>query len=291
MGSIANMIIFCICAVIGILVHEFGHALMAQRYGLNPEIMLSGFGGVTKQSRSTGPKQEFLITLMGPLTNLALGGIVFGLYYGLNALGLMSAVVAVPYLMTFGYFLFLINIFWGIFNLLPAKPMDGFKVLGYGVHKFVRPGIAEKIMTVISLIFVIGILTWSILTQNTFMIFMSVFFVLANLDGLRKLFLRESSGQPKMLGIQAEALYEKGLMASRQHDWKDLEIIGYQMKKAAEGKEQIGRAYELLTIACTNLGKYDEALKYSKHAKQSDPVKKAVKRCEHEVNHIIGGEF
>ena len=52
------------------------------------------------------------------------------------------------------------------------------------------------------------------------------------------------------------------------------------MKLAADGRDQIARAYELLTIACTNLGKYDEALEYAPRAKQTDAVKQATARCK-----------
>lgn len=281
-GTIGAMIVFCICAAIGILVHEFGHALMARKYRLNPKIILTGFGGVTQQSRSAGPKQEFLITLMGPLTNLILGGICFAV---LAYLG--NYIIQVPYLQTFVYWLMVINIFWGIFNLLPAKPMDGYKVCSYLIGKVLKQDKLQIVMTIVSVIFVLGILAWSIYHRNTFMIIMSFFFIMANLGDVKLLFSKSGQKQQKMLSIQAEALYEKGLVASRQHDWQTLEMVGHQMKKVAEGKEQIGRAYELLTIACTNLGKYDEALKYSEHARQSDPVKKAVRRCEHELEDLL----
>ena len=142
----------------------------------------------------------------------------------------------------------------------------------------------QTVMTLISVIFVLGILAWSVYNHNTFMIIMSFFFIMANLGDVKMLFSKgDGDKKQKMIGIQAEALYEKGLVASRQHDWQTLEMVGHQMKKVADDRDQIGRAYELLTIACTNLGKYDEALKYSKHARQSDPVKKAVSRCEHEL--------
>ena len=57
-------------------------------------------------------------------------------------------------------------------------------------------------------------------------------------------------------------------------------MLGHQMKLAADGRDQIARAYELLTIACTNLGKYDEALEYAPRAKQTDAVKQATARCK-----------
>ena len=278
-GSVGGMILFSVSAIIGLLAHEFGHALMAKRYHLHPEITLTGFGGNTRFERSPGRKQDFLITLMGPLTNLIIGCVSYGLVFVLSLLGIGSG----GYVGTFLVFMWWVNLFWGVFNLLPAKPMDGYKVFNYALGKFVkRQDTLNTVCTVTSLVFVGLILAWSIYRGSLFMIIMSGFFVMANLDGIKSLF--GSRSRPKMIGIQAEALYEKGLVASRNHDWKNLEMLGHQMKKVAEGEDQVGRAYELLTIANTNLGKYEDALKYSEHARQSDPVKKAILRCRSEVD-------
>ena len=283
-GSVSSMIIFSVCAIVGLLAHEFGHALMAKHYHLHPEITLTGFGGNTRFERSPGGKQDFLITLMGPLTNLISGGVSYVILYSLGILGIDVGI----YLTTFMFFMWVVNIFWGVFNLLPAKPMDGYKVFNYILSRFIKKqSVVLTISTVTSLIFVALILVWSVYNRNIFMIIMSIFFVMANLDGIKTLFSSKSDGERKrrkMIGIQAEALYEKGLVASRNHDWKNLEMLGHQMKKVAEGEEQVERAYELLTIANTNLGKYEDALKYSEHARQSDPVKKAVLRCKSELD-------
>lgn len=280
MGSMMAMLIFAVCAIIGILVHEFGHALVARKYGLNPEITLTGFGGNTKYKRSVGPKKDFFITLTGPVANLVLGGIsylvlfVIGMTIGLDSLMKFTNVYI------FLNYMFLVNIFWGIFNLLPAKPMDGYKVLGFILSKFLKNTVAEKVSIIISAIFVLLILGWSILNNNIFMIILSAFFVLANLNDLATLFKSGGSKEKvRMIGIQAESIYERGLVASRNHDWKNLEVLGHQMKQVAEDKDQIQRAYELLTVACTNLGKYEEALNYSEHARQTDSVKQARERC------------
>ena len=101
MGDIGSMIVFAICACISLLCHEFGHALVARHYGLKPAITLNGFGGVTTRALSANPKQDFRITFMGPLTNLILAGIFFGISWATLMLGIGPAMERIPYLYTF----------------------------------------------------------------------------------------------------------------------------------------------------------------------------------------------
>ena len=114
----------CVVALlVSIVLHELGHALMARRYGIGTaDITLYLFGGVARlerMPRSSGP--ELLIALAGPAVNfaivLALGG-VLGL---LQALGLPWPGLLVVVLG--------LNLFLGLFNLLPIFPMDGGRVL------------------------------------------------------------------------------------------------------------------------------------------------------------------
>ena len=58
-----NPFIFGACATLGVLIHEFGHALTAKHFHLNPEVTLCGLGGLTTHARPNSPKQDFLITL------------------------------------------------------------------------------------------------------------------------------------------------------------------------------------------------------------------------------------
>ncbi len=106
-----------------IVLHELGHALMARRYGIGTaDITLYLFGGVARlerMPRSAGP--ELLIALAGPAVNFA---IVLGLSLLMslaNLLGLPNPV--------FLEIARAINLWLGLFNLIPAFPMDGGRVL------------------------------------------------------------------------------------------------------------------------------------------------------------------
>lgn len=111
-----------------ILFHELMHSLMAKRQGLNvPEIELYMFGGVSKMEQEPEePSSEIKITVVGPLSSLLLGGIMF------------SALILPQLFLDFAFspiytitllFMGIANIGLGIFNFLPAFPMDGGRIL------------------------------------------------------------------------------------------------------------------------------------------------------------------
>jgi Zn-dependent protease/CBS domain-containing protein len=116
-----------------VLLHEFGHSLVAQRFGLEiHSITLLPLGGVSKlESLPEKPADEVKITLAGPLVNVVLAPILFGV--GL----LFGAVPRVPgdLFMSIGsvgqffFYLGYLNVVLAVFNLLPAFPLDGGRIL------------------------------------------------------------------------------------------------------------------------------------------------------------------
>ncbi len=113
-----------------LVLHEFGHALTAQRLGLPVKhIVLLPIGGMALlQGMSRKPRTELLITAAGPAVNFAIAGIALVLLGGwpphldriehptFHIVGVLK-------------FLLLANLTLGIFNMLPAYPMDGGRVL------------------------------------------------------------------------------------------------------------------------------------------------------------------
>src|SRR5713226_5288284 len=106
-----------------LLAHELAHSVVAMRRGVRVEgITLWLFGGVSRFSSDTNsPGTQALITFVGPLTSLALG-VVF--YIASIAVGGGTGLVPVT-LSWLGY----INITLGVFNLVPAFPLDGGRLL------------------------------------------------------------------------------------------------------------------------------------------------------------------
>jgi Zn-dependent protease/CBS domain-containing protein len=122
-------IIFIVLLFVSVLLHEFGHVLAARRYGINtPEITLLPIGGVASLERMPEkPHQEIVVALAGPLVTLL---IVIVLMFVLGArfdLSQMTQLEQAQSTMTGR--LAAANGALLIFNLIPAFPMDGGRVL------------------------------------------------------------------------------------------------------------------------------------------------------------------
>ena len=109
----------------GVLAHEFGHAIVARRVGLSVDgITLSWMGGVTRiEGDAPRPRSELLISGIGPLISLLFGALLWGLRLVAESASAGSLVVS-----ALGW-LAGINVVLAVFNLLPAAPLDGGRVL------------------------------------------------------------------------------------------------------------------------------------------------------------------
>ncbi|HII01188.1 TPA: CBS domain-containing protein [Methanosarcinaceae archaeon] len=113
---------------VSILLHELAHSYLAMRYGVNIDsITLFLFGGVSSMEEMPRvPSQEAKMAFAGPLTSLVIGFVclfVYGTFISPN-----SALAANPVFLTI-WILGAMNVVLGVFNLLPAFPMDGGRVL------------------------------------------------------------------------------------------------------------------------------------------------------------------
>jgi Zn-dependent protease len=130
-----------------VLMHEFGHGLMARYLGYEvQEIRLFALGGqaVIPDLANPTPKMEFLTTLAGPAVNLILGTIILILHFSLFYFGFIAPdnqLVALWWIA---------NIAMGIFNLIPAFPLDGGRLFRAGLSKFFGHVIATRIATYLS---------------------------------------------------------------------------------------------------------------------------------------------
>lgn len=138
-GAIGS-VLFYAC----LLAHELSHALVARSHGVKVAgITLWLFGGVSRlEGESTSARSEALIAGVGPLTSLVIAAISVVLFYVTSANDLLAAL--------FGWLAF-VNLALALFNLVPAFPLDGGRLLSSllwwrsgsrqrGVHNAVRVG-------------------------------------------------------------------------------------------------------------------------------------------------------
>ena len=128
MAALVN-VAFILALFACVVAHEFGHALMARRFGVRtPDITLLPIGGMARLERiPEDPGQEIAVALAGPAVNVAIWA-VLSLFLGVSAD--ITALVAIDDTgQGFLERLAAINLFLVLFNMIPAFPMDGGRVL------------------------------------------------------------------------------------------------------------------------------------------------------------------
>ena len=138
-------------ALISVLFHELGHAVVGRIFGGRPEIRLEAFGGVTfpqLQGRA-GPGKQFVLSLAGP---------VFGLLLGAGAWALLRAIPPDPGSVSAWIMgeMIRVSVIWAVFNLLPILPLDGGNMM-LAFLEGVRGKPSVPLASIISLVVAVGI--------------------------------------------------------------------------------------------------------------------------------------
>jgi Zn-dependent protease len=125
---------FVVLLYASVLVHELSHCAVARAFGLTVRrILLWPLGGFSEiEQEPPTPGRQFTISVVGPLTSLALAGVGFGLNAAFGLSGIPRLLIDQ---------LILANLVIGVFNLLPGVPLDGGHMLRAGLWKITkRPG-------------------------------------------------------------------------------------------------------------------------------------------------------
>src|SRR5437588_2592146 len=231
----AARILFVLLLFACVVLHEFGHALAAKAFGINtPDITLLPIGGVARLERMPEkPVQELVIALAGPMVNvvIALGLFVAG---GSQALLNPSTVEGgglVAQLLT-------INILLVLFNLLPAFPMDGGRVLRALLATRMSYARATQVAATVGqgFAFVFGFL--GLLNPNWFMLIFIALFVyigasqeaaLAQMKDVSRRFPVSSAMVREFRTLSEGASLEEAvdaLLATSQHDFPVVDETG-----------------------------------------------------------------
>ncbi|AUX41416.1 protease [Sorangium cellulosum] len=162
-----------------VAMHELGHSLVARRFGLAVrEIVLLPIGGVAMLTgRPKKPLHELLIALAGPAVNVVLAAVLlivsasFGLLSGLPAIG----PDAVPSLGTAVVWLLGANVALAVFNMIPALPLDGGRVLRAGLAMAIGPARATAAAASIGQAIAVLLFAGAVLSGHLVLALISVF--------------------------------------------------------------------------------------------------------------------
>ena len=166
------------CLFFCVVLHEFGHALTARRFGIQtPDITLLPIGGVARMQRMPEkPLQEMLVALAGPAVNVLIALVLF-LLFGLRH-GIGEAIIwrepgagAIPFTSR----LIAVNVLLAVFNMIPAFPMDGGRVLRSLLAIFIPYGKATGIAASVGQTFAVLLGILGLLGFNPVLLLIAVF--------------------------------------------------------------------------------------------------------------------
>jgi len=169
-----------------VALHELGHSLMARRFGIETrEILLMPLGGIAQLEKNpTQPRHELLIALAGPLVNVLIAAllVVIGLTPQvslfnslLDGQGLSSALSTEPSLNNLLLWLVSANVSLVLFNLIPAFPLDGGRVLRAVLAMGLGYPLATRIATVVGQMIAVVLGIFGLFSGNFLLALVAIF--------------------------------------------------------------------------------------------------------------------
>ncbi len=205
---------------ISLLVHEFGHALTAQYFGAKPTVSLEAFGGRAYYNGfGLTPKQEFLITLNGPL----LESLLIALSYYLIKMNVFENY----YIRYFLHVTFQLNVLWCVLNLIPVLPLDGGHLVRYFLEKKfgVKGSKASLILSMVCCVIAVPCL---------FKLGFFFFAILLGLFGFQNFKIlqrfKQTSGE-----VNPFSTYMKGVEAIKEGDLEKAKVL---LKKLLQSQDE-----------------------------------------------------
>jgi Zn-dependent protease len=170
--KIAFSVLYILATFFCITLHEFGHALAAHKYNIKTQdITIWPMGGIARLQRIPyQPIREFWIAVAGPLVNFGIAlllGLVlkFAIGYDVMPIGLFDMFdLRVTSLIGTTNFLIIMwqtNLLLAVFNLIPAFPMDGGRVLRALLHTFLSRVTATQVAVGVSTLLVVAALIYA----------------------------------------------------------------------------------------------------------------------------------
>lgn len=184
---------------VSILIHELGHALVIRSFGLSPQIMLYSMGGLTSWTDEKGIShaKHIAISLAGPFAGFLFYGIVF-----LSNIYLPDLFADHLGRQTY-HDLQRVNLWWGVFNLLPILPLDGGNV-AYSVEQWVTKKHRGVITRVISLLVAVGVGLWALSSDWLWVVFLMGLFAWNNGSALFQSLQYDRDGSVRALLDRAQ---------------------------------------------------------------------------------------
>jgi Zn-dependent protease/predicted transcriptional regulator len=185
MNQLVWYLLFILTLFFCVLLHELGHALAARRYKIQTkDIMLLPIGGLARlENIPEDPKQELVIAVAGPLVNVGIAIFLFVILQifpiGISPEDISEDDFAGISQFTFLPMLLILNIVLAVFNMIPAFPMDGGRVLRAFLSFSMPRTKATKIAAKVGQVIAVGFIIIGIMGGNFVLMLVAVFVFLA----------------------------------------------------------------------------------------------------------------
>ena len=220
-------VIFILSIFVTVFLHELGHALAAKKYNIKTkDITILPIGGLARLERiPEKPKEELIVAIAGPAVNIALA-LITGLFITLPeikelTIQLSGGVNQSNFFLNF----FIVNIWLAIFNLIPAFPMDGGRVLRAILSMKVERHIATKIAARIGQLLAVGFIFLGFY-NNPFLIFIGLFIILG------------AQGEVEMtkVGFMLRGIFVKDIVMKYYETIEENDIVENAVKQLLNGQ-------------------------------------------------------
>jgi Zn-dependent protease/CBS domain-containing protein len=169
-------VLFILAIFICVVIHELSHSLTARRYGISTKsITLLPIGGLADlQKMPEKPREEFAVSVAGPLSNIVIGLVIMLVLLVTDNLNLSSTYFQSITGKNFFIVLMFANLMLAVFNLLPAFPMDGGRIFRSLMAMYFSREKATYVAMNIGKIFALGLAILGVFV-NPFLIFIAIF--------------------------------------------------------------------------------------------------------------------
>lgn len=258
-----------------VLIHEYGHALVARHYKLSPSIRLHALGGATAHAPAQTDGQDALILVAGATLQLIASAVFAAIWFALGAFA--PAVAVHPYLASFGSAFLFVGVFWAVVNLLPLWPLDGGKLYRLGLLRLlnVKPAMADKVTHWTAIVgMALLILAFWLLFAGGGGVFIVLllfgFLIFQNVQALRA---GASAGPIRRVNTHAKSLLANARKAFQQRNWAEAARIGHQIRHEPEISDRmLDEVFEIIALAHIMDGKLEEGVRFARRAPATPKV-------------------
>lgn len=172
-------VLFVLAIFLCVTLHEFGHALAARRYGIETQdITLLPIGGLARlTSMPEKPAEELVVALAGPAVNIVISLLIYPFLH-ISESSIAAVNLRAVDSESFLFSLMAVNLWLAVFNMIPAFPMDGGRVLRALLSFRMERAAATRIAAGVGQFLAIGFVILGFFGGNPFLIFIGFFIFL-----------------------------------------------------------------------------------------------------------------